>query len=163
LAAGTGQGRELDGFEAHRQLAAVLCTEAPAARAATTRRVSLSGGGERVGSGSTGRGNVERCVSCHDGIIAGDTGLNDLGHGAGGYRGGMMGGHSLDVRYDPHRSRSRLRSLDAIVDATGLTVRDLLTEDRRVSCESCHSVCASSDPDFLRLPRATLCLTCHDM
>jgi predicted CXXCH cytochrome family protein len=164
LAAGSiaTQGWAMDGFAEHRHLAVGICADS-ASPAAAMQRVSLFG---RSGPRRTSVAQPDtsaRCVICHDGMIASDIGFSDLEGGAGHYRGGMSGGHSLDVRYDPSHSRSRLRPLDAMVDGTDLTVRDLLTDDRRVSCESCHSVCASSEEGSLRFPRATLCLTCHDM
>lgn len=99
------------------------------------------------------------CLTCHDGVNAGEAGHRWLGS-HGGNLGEAGRNHPVGVPYMRRESDSRGSLLR---HATRLP-REVRLPDGRVSCVSCHNL-YNIDRHHLSVPieGSRLCLTCHEM
>lgn len=100
-----------------------------------------------------------QCLSCHDGVTAGEH-MNGASASGMSFRGGPGRAHPVGVPYNEQRSRKR---------SVRLRPKSLLPTGVRlpggaVSCVSCHDLFGKR-PSLLAVPieASRLCLTCHDM
>ncbi len=124
-----------------------------------TAHVQSDRGATRVNTETLGA-QTRRCLSCHDGAMASESGnATPWNH----FRGGMGDegrNHPVGIRYE--RS-NRLRRASPLRPAS-LLPEEVRLPDGKVSCVSCHNLYAGS-PYLLAVPTrgSQLCLTCHDM
>ncbi len=110
-------------------------------------------------SGSRDDGS-RRCLACHDGVSAPDTGYETGGTQHATDFGDPRRNHPIGVRYPSAGKRGG----DSPLRPAALLPKSVRLPDGNVSCVSCHNMYANS-PKLLSVPieGSALCFTCHDM
>lgn len=110
--------------------------------------------------GSDNRGGLldaesRRCLSCHDGVSAGES-TNPTASSSRGFE-DMRRNHPVGVTYgDQGRGRTLLRSAQLLPERVRLP-------DGKVSCVSCHDLYETERNRLsVSMDKSRLCLTCHD-
>lgn len=104
--------------------------------------------------------STKRCLGCHDGISAGDTGYSVSWNLGSGFMGGSQQDHPVGIRYPRRSSRdseSVFRTVSSLPDAIRLP-------GGQVGCVSCHNLYAGEEKLLaITDDRSLLCLACHEM